>query len=194
MRMYLKRTRMTWCWLDCYMELLKLKQWFAAESKYIKTTEVQKYSRILGFGFLGRDTCTFHDCTFAVKAQKYKSTKSTKKNPGRMGPYTHMEWSVVGLGLGCQVCGCLLQVATSWLRGPKPPNTRPQTATYAPSVFCTRCTILVLWVQLHLILRLSWTWKKNKETDVSMFLISRMYQFFECIQITNQTRSGVWRS
>ena len=44
-----------------------------------KMIKVQKYSRILGVGILGRDTCTFYACIFAAKAQKYKSTKSTKK-------------------------------------------------------------------------------------------------------------------
>ena len=69
------------------MELLiGTKTVFAAESIYIKMTKVQQYSRTLGFGILGRHTCTFCACTFAAKAQKYKSTKSTKNNPGRIGP------------------------------------------------------------------------------------------------------------
>ena len=59
-------------------------------------TKIQKYSRKLGFGILGRDTCTFYACTFAAKAQKYKSTKSTKSTkliPAKMGP-KHISLSI----------------------------------------------------------------------------------------------------
>ena len=48
-----------------------------------KNTKVQQETKV-GFGILGRDTCTFYACTFAAKAQKYKI------NSGKDGPLVYL--------------------------------------------------------------------------------------------------------